>query len=187
MANPLGNLLQLLRLGDDEDYDDDYYEDDFEDDIDEEEERSLLAEEQRRQKRSERKSSRRSGYDEEEGESRQPAPEPRRTSVRTASNKVVPIRTTARGLEVSASRRILGIQRMRVRCFFRGVLLWSILKELTLWKHRGSWISSQDAFLQFPVKCTRSQDISLYSLRKMLTFPEIIWSFPEMMSLGFRH
>ena len=71
MANPLGNLLQLLRLGDDEDYDDDYYEDDFEDDI-----------------------------DEEEGESRQPAPEPRRTSVRTASNKVVPIRTTARGLEV---------------------------------------------------------------------------------------
>ena len=30
MANPLGNLLQLLRLGDDEDYDDDYYEDDFE-------------------------------------------------------------------------------------------------------------------------------------------------------------
>ena len=102
MANPLGNLLQLLRLGDDEDYDDDYYEDDFEDDIDEEEERSLLAEEQRRQKRSERKSSRRSGYDEEEGESRQPAPEPepRRTSVRTASNKVVPIRTTARGLEV---------------------------------------------------------------------------------------
>ena len=99
MANPLGNLLQLLRLGDDEDYDDDYYEDDFEDDIDEEEERSLLAEEQRRQKRSERKSSRRSGYDEEEGESRQPAPEPRRTSVRTASNKV-PIRTTARGLEV---------------------------------------------------------------------------------------
>lgn len=100
MANPLGNLLQLLRLGDDEDYDDDYYEDDFEDDIDEEEERSLLAEEQRRQKRSERKSSRRSGYDEEEGESRQPAPEPRGTSVRTASNKVVPIRTTARGLEV---------------------------------------------------------------------------------------
>jgi hypothetical protein len=186
MANPLGNLLQLLRLGDDEDYDDDYYEDDFEDDIDEEEERSLLAEEQRRQKRSERKSSRRSGYDEEEGESRQPAPEPRRTSVRTASNKVVPIRTTARRY-ASASRRILGIQRMRVRCFFRGVLLWSILKELTLWKHRGSWISSQDAFLQFPVKCTRSQDISLYSLRKMLTFPEIIWSFPEMMSLGFRH
>ena len=29
MANPLGNLLQLLRLGDDEDYDDDYYEDDI--------------------------------------------------------------------------------------------------------------------------------------------------------------
>ncbi len=101
MANPLGNLLQLLRLGDDEDYDDDYYEDDFEDDIDEEEERSLLAEEQRRQKRADRKNSRRSSYDDdEELESRQPASEPRRTSVRTASNKVVPIRTTARGLEV---------------------------------------------------------------------------------------
>ena len=101
MANPLGNLLQLLGLGGDEDYDDDYYEDDFEDDIDEEEERSLLAEEQRCQKRADRKNSRRSSYDDdEELESRQPASEPRRTSVRTASNKVVPIRTTARGLEV---------------------------------------------------------------------------------------
>ena len=83
---------------DDED-DDDYYEDDFEDDIDEAEERSLLAEEERRQRRSERKNSRRSSYEEDEPEP-QPAPEPRRTSVRTASNKVVPIRTTARGLEV---------------------------------------------------------------------------------------
>lgn len=99
MANPLGNLLQLLGLGGDEDYDDDYYEDDFEDDIDEVEERSLLAEEERRQRRSERKNSRRSSYEEDEPEP-QPAPEPRRTSVRTASNKVVPIRTTARGLEV---------------------------------------------------------------------------------------
>ena len=95
MANPLGNLLQLLGLGGD----DDYYEDDFEDDIDEAEERSLLAEEERRQRRSERKNSRRSSYEEDEPEP-QPAPEPRRTSVRTASNKVVPIRTTARGLEV---------------------------------------------------------------------------------------
>ena len=188
MANPLGNLLQLLRLGDDEDYDDDYYEDDFEDDIDEEEERSLLAEEQRRQKRSERKSSRRSGYDEEEGESRQPAPEPRRTSVRTASNKVVPIRTTARGLEVCICKpKNFGDSTDACEMLLQGRAVVVILKELTLWKHRGSWISSQDAFLQFPVKCTRSQDISLYSLRKMLTFPEIIWSFPEMMSLGFRH
>ena len=87
MANPLGNLLQLLGLGGDED------------DIDEAEERSLLAEEERRQRRSERKNSRRSSYEEDEPEP-QPAPEPRRTSVRTASNKVVPIRTTARGLEV---------------------------------------------------------------------------------------
>ena len=92
--------MKDLMFGEYED-DDDYYEDDFEDDIDEEEERSLLAEEQRRQKRADRKNSRRSSYDdEEELESRQPASEPRRTSVRTASNKVVPIRTTARGLEV---------------------------------------------------------------------------------------
>ncbi|MCI7062126.1 MAG: cell division protein SepF [Lachnospiraceae bacterium] len=101
MANPLGNLLQLLRLGDDEDYDDDYYEDDFEDDIDQEEERRLLEKEQKRKERAERKNARRSSYDEEE-DFRQPEPEqaPRRTSVRTASNKVVPIRTTSRGLEV---------------------------------------------------------------------------------------
>ena len=58
MANPLGNLLQLLGLGGDEDYDDDYYEDDFEDDIDVAQLRSLLAEEERRQSRSERKNSR---------------------------------------------------------------------------------------------------------------------------------
>ncbi len=101
MANPLGNLLQLLRLGDDEDYDDDYYEDDFEDDIDQEEERRLLEKEQKRKERAERKNARRSSYDEEE-DFRQPEPEQasRRTSVRTASNKVVPIRTTSRGLEV---------------------------------------------------------------------------------------
>ena len=94
-----GTTYDAAVIGGDEDYDDDYYEDDFEDDIDEAEERSLLAEEERRQRRSERKNSRRSSYEEDEPEP-QPAPEPRRTSVRTASNKVVPIRTTARGLEV---------------------------------------------------------------------------------------
>lgn len=103
MANPIGNLLQLLRLGDDEDYDDDYYDDDFEDDIDPEEEQRLLRREQKRQERAERKMSRRtSDYPLEEESPMEPEPIPvaRKTSVRTASNKVVPIRTTARGLEV---------------------------------------------------------------------------------------
>ena len=180
MANPLGNLLQLLGLGGDEDYDDDYYEDDFEDDIDEAEERSLLAEEERRQRRSERKNSRRSSYEEDEPEP-QPAPEPRRTSVRTASNKVVPIRTTARGLEV------LGIPRMHARCFFRVGLSLSIWRELTLWKHRGSWTSFPAVSLLFPVRCIRFPDIYLYSRQRAWIFRGTIWSCPEMMNLGFRH
>lgn len=103
MANPIGNLLQLLRLGDDEDYDDDYYDDDFDDDIDPEEEQRLLRREQKRQERAERKMSHRaSDYPPEEDISMEPepVPVPRKTSVRTTSNKVVPIRTTARGLEV---------------------------------------------------------------------------------------
>lgn len=102
MANPFGDLLQLLRLGDDDDYDDEYYDDDFEDDIDPEEEERLLRREQKRQERAERKARRSAPYqpEEEEYEEPAPAPAPRRTSVRTASNKVVPIRTTSRGLEV---------------------------------------------------------------------------------------
>lgn len=103
MANPIGNLLQLLRLGDDEDYDDDYYDEDFDDDIDPEEEQRLLRREQKRQERAERKMSHRvSDYPPEEDISMEPepVPVPRKTSVRTTSNKVVPIRTTARGLEV---------------------------------------------------------------------------------------
>lgn len=103
MANPIGNLLQLLRLGDDEDYDDDYYDEDFDDDIDPEEEQRLLRREQKRQERAERKMSHRaSDYPPEEDISMEPEPipVPRKTSVRTTSNKVVPIRTTARGLEV---------------------------------------------------------------------------------------
>jgi cell division inhibitor SepF len=102
MANPFGDLLQLLRLGDDDDYDEEYYEDDFEDEIDPEEEQRLLRKEQKRQERAERKAGRRSSSyaPEEEYPVPEPAPAPRKTSVRTASNKVVPIRTTARGLEV---------------------------------------------------------------------------------------
>jgi cell division inhibitor SepF len=103
MANPFGELLQLLRLGDDEDYDDDeYYEDEYEDEIDPEEAQRLIRRDQKRQERAERKAGRRtSSYDQEEDyQDPDPAPAPRRTSVRTASNKVVPIRTTSRGLEV---------------------------------------------------------------------------------------
>jgi cell division inhibitor SepF len=102
MANPFGELLQLLRLGDDEDYEDEYYDDDeYEDEIDPEEAERLIRRDQKRQEKAERKSSRRNSYQpEQEYPEADPVPAPRRTSVRTASNKVVPIRTTARGLEV---------------------------------------------------------------------------------------
>ena len=98
MSNPLSNLLEMLKLGDD--FDDDYDYDDFDEtEIDEEEEERLLRNEQKRQAKMERKVSRQSAYQEED-EFDEPAPAPRRTSVRTSSNKVVPIRTTNRGLEV---------------------------------------------------------------------------------------
>ena len=157
MANPLGNLLQLLGLGGDEDYDDDYYEDDFEDDIDEAEERSLLAEEERRQRRSERKNSRRS------------------------------VQRPGVWRYVSASRRILGIPRMHARCFFRVGLSLSIWRELTLWKHRGSWTSFPAVSLLFPARCIRFPDIYLYSRQRAWIFRGTIWSCPEMMNLEFRH
>ncbi len=116
MSSPIGNLLQLLRLGDDDDYDDGYYEDDYEDDIDPEEEQRLLRREQKRQERAGRRTStfqqqqprqRVPSYQEEEEEENdepEPVPFTKRTSMRTSSNKVVPIRTTSRGLEVCICR-----------------------------------------------------------------------------------
>lgn len=109
MANPLSNLLDILRLGDDDDdfdeYDDEYG---YEDEIDPAEEARLLRKEQKRMEKEERRASRQSGYRPEPEEEDFDEPEipaaPKRTSVRTASNKVVPIRTTSRGLEVCICR-----------------------------------------------------------------------------------
>lgn len=102
MANPFSNLLEMLRLGDDEDYDYDFDEE-FEDEIDPEEAERLMRKDQKRREREERKATRQSSYqremDDDYEEPEIPAT-PRRTSVRTSTNKVVPIRTTTRGLEV---------------------------------------------------------------------------------------
>ena len=102
MANPFSSLLEMLRLGDDEDYDYDF-DDDFDDEIDPDEAERLIKKDQRRREREERKTARQSSYT-REPEDDYEEPEvpvvPRRTSVRTSSNKVVPIRTTTRGLEV---------------------------------------------------------------------------------------
>lgn len=102
MANPFSNLLEMLRLGDDEDYDYDFDEE-FDEDIDPDEAERLIRKDQKRREREERRTSRQSSYQrepEEDYEEPEIPVAPRRTSVRTSSNKVVPIRTTTRGLEV---------------------------------------------------------------------------------------
>lgn len=104
MANPFSNLLDMLRLGDDEDYEYDDFEEAYEDEIDPEEAERLIRKDQRRREKEEKKAARQSySYqrepEEEYEEPEIPAP-PKRTSVRTSSNKIVPIRTTTRGLEV---------------------------------------------------------------------------------------
>lgn len=99
MANPISNLLDMLRLGDD-DYDEDY---DYDEEIDPEEEERLLRNEQKRMAKEERRASRQNIYPpepEEDYDEPELPPAPKRSSVRTASNKVVPIRTTSHGLEV---------------------------------------------------------------------------------------
>lgn len=102
MANRFTELLRSMRLGDDDEFEDDYYYDEEEDDIDEEEEERLLRNERKRQEKAERKAARRrTDYapSAEEVEDEAPAA-PRRASVRTSSNKVVPIRTAANGAEL---------------------------------------------------------------------------------------
>lgn len=102
MANPISNFLNLLKLNDDDDeFDDDFYDD--EEEIDPIEAQRLIRKDEKKREREERKAAKRSRMYEEEDEDlyEEPAPAtPRRTSARTSSNKVVPIRTTSRGLEV---------------------------------------------------------------------------------------
>lgn len=102
MANPISNFLNLLKLNDDDDeFDDDFYDD--EEEIDPIEAQRLIRKDEKKREREERKAAKRSRMYEDEDEDlyEEPAPAaPRRTSARTSSNKVVPIRTTSRGLEV---------------------------------------------------------------------------------------
>lgn len=97
MANAVDKMLGWLKLSPgDEDYDDDFY-DDYDDLEDEKnrrrEERRLEKEQRKEEKRAMKEDSYRS-YEEE-------APTvSKRTSFRTSSNKVVPIRTAPNGLEV---------------------------------------------------------------------------------------
>lgn len=104
MANPFSNLLDMLRLGDDDDYEYDDFDEAYEDEIDPEEAERLIRKDQRRREKEERKSARQNFSYQREPEEEYEEPEipepPKRTSVRTSSNKIVPIRTTNRGLEV---------------------------------------------------------------------------------------
>lgn len=91
MANGIDKVLGWFKLApDDEDYDDEDYFDDYEE-----------PEKERPSRRREEKTVAKQEAASFESSYEEPAPvTPRRTSMRTSSNKVVPIRTTPNGLEV---------------------------------------------------------------------------------------
>lgn len=97
MANAVDKMLGWLKLAPgEEDYDDDFY-DDY-DDIEEEKSRQK---EERRFEKAARKEEKRAIKEDNYHSYEEEAPAtPKRTSFRTASNKVVPIRTAPNGLEV---------------------------------------------------------------------------------------
>lgn len=91
MANGIDKVLGWFKLApDDEDYDDEDYFNDYEE-----------PEKERPSRHREEKSAAKQEAASFESSYEEPAPvTPRRTSMRTSSNKVVPIRTTPNGLEV---------------------------------------------------------------------------------------
>ena len=99
MANKLNKLLEKFNLNMDDEFDDDYYDDDDYADVENDrlsrQEDSRAEKEYRRQEKhtAKQESTSFSGFED-------PAPAPKRSSFRTSSNKVVPIRTTPTGLEV---------------------------------------------------------------------------------------
>lgn len=96
MANGINKFLDFLKLApEDEEYDDDFY-DDYDDIDDEKERRKEERRLEKEQRREEKRTARKEEYDSYDD---QPVI-PKRTSMRTSSNKVVPIRTTPTGLEV---------------------------------------------------------------------------------------
>lgn len=96
MANVVDKMLNWLKLApDDEEYDDDFY-----DDYDEAEEEKERRREERRLEKEQRREEKRAVKEESLNRYEEPPVTPRRTSMRTSSNKVVPIRTTPNGLEV---------------------------------------------------------------------------------------
>ncbi|MCH5268126.1 MAG: cell division protein SepF [Lachnospiraceae bacterium] len=91
MAKGIDKMLSWFKLApDDEDYDDEEYFEDYNDVEEERPERPSRREEKRAAKQEVAAAE---SYDE-------PVSPPKRTSFRTSSNKVVPIRTTPNGLEV---------------------------------------------------------------------------------------
>lgn len=91
MANGIDKVLGWFKLApDDEDYDDEEYFGDYNDVDEERPERTSRREEKRAAKQ---EAAALESYEE-------PQAPPKRTSIRTSSNKVVPIRTTPNGLEV---------------------------------------------------------------------------------------
>ncbi len=98
MAKAVDKMLGWLKLapGDDE-YDDDFYDDDYEEEEElarRREERRAEKEQRREEKRAAREESYHSSLEEE------PPAQPRKTTFRTSSNKVVPIRTAPNGMGI---------------------------------------------------------------------------------------
>jgi cell division inhibitor SepF len=100
MGKHLDKFLSILNLDDDSfDEDDDFFDedDDYEEPISKREEARLLKKEAKQREKEER---RLAAYSDDSAQEPIPAPEKRRTSIRTSRNNVVPMRTTANGLEV---------------------------------------------------------------------------------------
>lgn len=97
MANAVDKMLGWLKLAPgEEDYDDDFY-----DDYDEiEEDKNRLREERRMEKEARREQKRATKEDTFRSYEEEAPAAPKRTSFRTSSNKVVPIRTAPNGSEV---------------------------------------------------------------------------------------
>lgn len=110
MSNVIKNFLGYLKLNDDDEFDD--YDDEFEEEFEAKERKRLEKEEKERQ-RSARESNEKPLFERKSTKAQAPRameekeiniPEPRKERnlrmERTASNKIVPIRTTPKGLEV---------------------------------------------------------------------------------------
>ncbi len=102
MANMIKNFLGYFKLGDEEDYEDEYM-DDYDDREHTRSEKERIREMERSQRMdaiAEKRLNRRQGKDVDVPEFQESRREKSLRSERTSNNKIVPIRTNSRGLEV---------------------------------------------------------------------------------------